>query len=141
MRAIRATSGSSSSDRRAGAFPFAARPDTTRLQTSAGVHILAYWSQPNAHEMAPGPFESYLEEEGLQGALQERARRGEDDVPGREHFVRCAKSLLLVADGGSPRGHDEVLGLPLEIVPVTNPFTARRGTFEIPPAAGDEAQP
>ena len=93
----------------------------------AGVHILAYWSQPNAHEMAPGPFESYLEEEGLQGALQERARRGEDNVPGREHFVRCAKSLLLAADGGSPGGHDEVLGLPLEIVPVTNPFTARPG--------------
>jgi hypothetical protein len=58
-------------------------------------------------------FESYLSEEGLDTVLAERARLGEQEREGREHYERCAKSLVAV---GGADGLGATLGLPYEFV-------------------------
>jgi len=113
-----------------GRWPIAGRPGADPAGVLPvrvpGVHLLGYWSQPNVHEMAPQDFEVYLAAEGLESGLSERERRGEGQRPGREHFVRSAKALL-VAGIGTFTGHDALLGLPLELVPISDPQTAATG--------------
>jgi len=88
----------------------------------AGTFVLAYRSRTSSLEMEPAAFESYLREEGLEHVVDERARRGESQRPGREAYSRCAKALLRTA-GASAGGHDRALGLALELVPLSDPFT------------------
>jgi len=91
-----------------------------------GLHCIAYRSRRRFNEMNPRQFEAYLQEEGLDHVLAQRAALGESDRPGREVFSRCAKALILAgktADGG----HDRIAGLPLEIVPEANPFSLEPG--------------
>jgi uncharacterized GH25 family protein len=92
----------------------------------AGLLLVGYQSDGKPIEIEPGKFESYLREEGLDAAADERKRRGETGTKGREVYARCAKSLIAV-QGEAPltaaqwAGWDRVLGLPLEIVPEVNP--------------------
>jgi len=97
-------------------------------QTS-GVHVIAYDSHPQSIELPAAKFESYLAEEGLESISAERERRGESSEPGRELFSRAAKSIVFFEDSAAEEtaktaGFDQVVGLKLEIVPVTDPFSA-----------------
>lgn len=88
----------------------------------AGVVHVVYQSQHSYLEL-PGPeFERYLETEGLDAVRRARHQRGHARRPGRESFARYAKSLLRVGNAAST-GFDEVLDLPIEIVPETDPFS------------------
>jgi uncharacterized GH25 family protein len=103
-----------------------------RLQ-SAGVYVLGYRSKHAAVEIAPETFASYLRERGLEAVLDERARRGESELPGREIYSRCAKALVTVGEG-SGSGFDKRLSFMLELVPEKNPASLARsddgGAFE-----------
>lgn len=90
-----------------------------------GVHTLVYQSHASYLELAAEKFEAYLEEEGLETALAERARRGESAQVGRESFSRCCKALAQV--GASASGFDRVVGLPNELTALTNPFEWKPG--------------
>lgn len=86
-----------------------------------GLFVLGYQSRPTPLRLEARKFEAYLAEEGLEGILALRAEREESAKPGREIFSRCAKAL--VASGGARSGgHDRRLGLPLELIPETDPF-------------------
>jgi uncharacterized GH25 family protein len=85
-----------------------------------GLYILGYRSSRSPIELEAGKFEKYLEDEGLEGVLRERARRGESARPGKEVYSRCAKSLI-VAGGGPIAGFDRVLGFTLELIPERSP--------------------
>lgn len=79
-----------------------------------GAAVIGYWSRPNLVELDADKFSLYLKEEGLERVLAERERRKQSGMKAREHFSRCAKSLLAGAG-------DRVLGFPLELLAEKNP--------------------
>ncbi len=100
--------------RSGGAVSFA-RPE------SPGTAIIAYRSRRTPVELPASAFESYLKEHGLSSILSQRARLGESGEPGREVFSRCAKAIVCAGSSCEPVGHDRVIGLTLEVVPVVHP--------------------
>ena len=91
-----------------------------------GLHVLGFHSQPIPIELPPEKFNQYLKEEGLDAIADLRRQRGQADASAREIFSRCAKSLMLV-DGPSEEGQDQVLGFTLELVAERNPYALRLG--------------
>lgn len=97
--------------------------------SESGTHVIAYHGKPSFVELSARKFETYLLEEGLERIIAQRRQLGERREIGRERYSRCAKSLLVVADRGmhrpdrpaGMRGHDAVVGLPLEVIPQTHP--------------------
>ena len=94
--------------------------------TAPGVQVVGYRSNTSRVDLDAEKFELYLKEEGLDGIIAERARRGESAKPSREIYSRCAKSLLAGGAGGKT-GHDRELGFTLELVPEKNPYASRAG--------------
>lgn len=70
-------------------------------------------------------FEAYLREEGLDDARRFREDLGISGAQAREDFTRVAKTVVTV--GESSRGFDRALGLPFEIVLLTDPLTTAPG--------------
>lgn len=70
-------------------------------------------------------FEGYLQEEGLTKVMRQRQAEGDVGQPATELYSRCAKSIILV-DGNSD-GFDKPTGLPLEVVPLSEPFGYQPG--------------
>ena len=105
-----------------------------------GTHILVYQSTPNDVMLQPALFEQYLWQEGLQHVIQTRHAQGQREQPGREGFRRCAKSLIRT-QAGMDGGFDRVVGLPLEIIPESDPWAIQgrlrfRLLFEGQPITG-----
>ena len=86
-----------------------------------GTFVVGYRSNPTAVELEPEKFEAYLRDKGLERALHERRERGESGAPGRESYARCAKALLRTP-GAEPGAPDLVLGFPLELVLLSDPY-------------------
>jgi uncharacterized GH25 family protein len=91
-----------------------------------GRYILVFQTDNQAQTHLPSiRFNDYLEAEGLTPALQERARSKHMETDGSERYSRCAKSVLQIGPLGT-RSQDHVtkpVGLPLEIVPETDPYS------------------
>lgn len=66
-------------------------------------------------------FNKYLAEEGIGPALAERKRLGELGRPVREQYSKHVKTLFQVGKSRSD-GWNTVLGYPVEIVPLRNPY-------------------
>ncbi len=94
--------------------------------TMPGTYLIAYDSSRARLEQDGPKFERYLVEEGLERIHDLRAKQGRTAAPGKEVFSRCAKSLVTVGAAGG-KGHDRVLGLPLELVPEASPAGLRPG--------------
>lgn len=78
--------------------------------------IIVYESNLYVSNLEAEKFESYLREERLDDAIQDRAERQETDSIGRELYARCAKSILTPKDQSKRAGEiDQRVGLPLEI--------------------------
>jgi len=93
---------------------------------TAGAAIVVMQTNPASLSL-PGPeFQQYLREEGLGEVLKLRERLGVADNAVREDFSRGAKTLVVV--GGDADGFDRTVGMPFELVPLTNPVTYRAGT-------------
>src|SRR5262249_3155538 len=101
------------------------KPVTRLSFAREGTHLVLLERAAQLITLDAAKFNRYLEEEGLQEALADRKRTGEDRQPGRERYSRYLKSLLQV---GKPL--DEVtrpVGHKLEIVPLENPYSLRPG--------------
>jgi hypothetical protein len=112
----------------------AAQDGDFRLATP-GVYILVLQTDDQAQTHLPSiRFNDYLQVEGLTPALEQRARLHQMDADGSERYSRCAKSIVRVGSLGS-QSQDQTntpVGLPLEIVPETNPYsTPQSATFPI----------
>jgi hypothetical protein len=81
-----------------------------RIENGTGA-VVGYRSKPSSLSMPPEKFEQYLRDEGLDGVLATRAKRGESKQPSREIYSRCAKTLLGSGDFSRP------LGFRLELTP------------------------
>ncbi|MEO1006956.1 MAG: DUF4198 domain-containing protein [Planctomycetota bacterium] len=80
-----------------------------------GTGIIVYQSREVESVLPPERFLAYLQEQHLEWAVELRAELGEADQPGREVYVRCAKSLVSVGEEAGVL-IDRVAGLPYEIV-------------------------
>jgi hypothetical protein len=91
-----------------------------------GLQVIGYRSLESPLSLEAEKFEQYLREEGLEGIVALRARRGESRKPSRELFSRDVKSLLC-AGGRAYSGEDRALGFPLELLAEKNPCAAKPG--------------
>jgi uncharacterized GH25 family protein len=104
-----------------------------------GLHVAGYRSGTSQVMLEPAKFEEYLREEGLEGIVAERARRGESQKPSREIFSRCAKALLEAGDA-APGDGDRPLGFTLELTAEKNPYGLAAGA-ELPVRISYEGKP
>lgn len=107
-----------------------------------GLHVIGYRSHASSLELAADKFNAYLVQEGLDTILEQRGRRNETGASAREHYSRCAKSLVLAGHPSDAQG-DRALGMTLELVAERNPYTLGaaqdlpvRLTYEGRPLAG-----
>jgi uncharacterized GH25 family protein len=91
-----------------------------------GLLVIGYHSNPSTVELPAEKFNQYLKEEGLEAVAAERTRRKETGAATREHFSRCAKSLLLSGAPNEAQG-DRQLGCTLELLAERNPYALRAG--------------
>jgi hypothetical protein len=91
-----------------------------------GIYVVAVETKPRLLTLPADRFNAYLVSDGLPHIYRLRAREKILDQPGRERYSKSPKALVQVGKGG---GGDpcRVLGLPLEIVPLRDPFGLRTG--------------
>ncbi len=96
------------------------------LPAAPATYLVVVTIKPRFIEIPPRDFATYLSHEGLERVVAERDRRGESAKPGRERYSRYAKLVLRAGDG--PSEHvTRALGLPAELVPLSDPTRLRRG--------------
>jgi uncharacterized GH25 family protein len=97
-----------------------------RLPSTPGTYVIAMTIKPRFIEIKPPEFAKYLQHEGLEAVISERANRGETDRPGRERYSRYAKVVVMA--GNRDAGHViRPLGLTAELVPLSDPTSLRVG--------------
>ena len=93
----------------------------------SGMHVVGYHSNRDFVELGAEKFRDYLQDEGLDQIVELRAARGESELPAREYYSRCAKSLLVAGDGIPETAFGAELGYTLELVPERNPNALQPG--------------
>ena len=98
----------------------------TFTPAKAGVHIVVVETTPKILAMEADAFNSYLVSDGLPHIYALRAKEKTLDQPAKERYSKSPKCLIRVGDGkdGDPC---RAVGLPLEIVPLQNPFERKVG--------------
>jgi uncharacterized GH25 family protein len=94
-----------------------------------GVATIVYQSSHTDIELEGPKFEHYLVEEGLDDVTAQRAKLGLTQSPGRESYARYAKTLVTVGDGDG--GWNRKVGLPAELVAVTDPRAGGTAQFQL----------
>jgi uncharacterized GH25 family protein len=94
-----------------------------------GVATIVYQSSHTDIELDGPKFEHYLVEEGLEDIAAERAKLGVTASQGRESYARYAKALITVGDGAT--GWDRKVGLPAELVALTDPRAGGTAKFRL----------
>jgi uncharacterized GH25 family protein len=92
-----------------------------------GIYLIGYRSTRDFVELQPEKFRSYLRNEGLERIIDRRSERNETNLPARELYSRCAKSLLRIGAGGPDGAYRLNLGYTLELMPERNPYTLSPG--------------
>lgn len=90
-----------------------------------GATVVSLRTNNTPLELSGDEFNQYLKEEGLQHILDYRKKNGLLAEASHEQFSRCAKTIILV--DGQSQGFDRVAGMPLELVPVTEPLSYKSG--------------
>lgn len=109
-----------------GESPFLGLPGSdpagyAQVQTP-GLHMIGYESTPSSVEIGPEKLSVYIRDEGLEPFFG-----GDPTKPIRDHFSRCAKSLVLAGKAGAgAEGFDRALGFSLELIPEVNPYALGR---------------
>lgn len=99
------------------------RPVVSEVARDEGLHVLSYVSTDSQLTYSDAEiFESFLEYEGIDWVKAAHEQRRLPAQGFKEAYQRFAKSLVKVGDG---EGRDRALGLELELVVETNPYTER----------------
>jgi uncharacterized GH25 family protein len=91
---------------------------------ASGTYVAGMSTKPTDFELTAKEFNAYLAEEGLGTVLAQRRRSGEHTRPARERYAKHVKLIFQVGATRS-EGWSTVLGYPVEIVPLGNPYQAR----------------
>jgi uncharacterized GH25 family protein len=91
-----------------------------------GVYVVAVRTAPKLITLDAAAFNEYLVSDGLPHIYRLRAKEKTLDRPGKERYSKSPKVLIRVGDGG---GGDPTkpVGLPLEVVPLRDPFGVKPG--------------
>ncbi len=90
-----------------------------------GVHVIAVETKPKLLALDADAFNAYLVSDGLPHIYRLRAKEKTLDRPSKERYVKSPKALVRVGEGGGDPCR--VVGLPLEIVPLRDPFALKAG--------------
>ncbi|MET0964286.1 MAG: DUF4198 domain-containing protein [Noviherbaspirillum sp.] len=130
------------SDLAAGLPRRAALPSLAVPVADAGLHLIAFDSEPIEIALPADTFHAYLHDEGLDSIIEQRKAAGKGAEPGRERYRRHVKALLR-AGGKSDGTYALATGQRLEITPLSDPYLAAPGdtlrfrlSFEKRPLAG-----
>ena len=94
-----------------------------RLRTEAeGTYLAGLATKPSELSQTAENFNKYLAEEGIGPTLADRKRTGELGKPAREQYSKHVKILFQVGKTRTD-GWNALLGYPVEIVPMRNPYT------------------
>lgn len=97
----------------------------------AGWWIVGVETAPKLITLPAAEFNDYLLGEGLAHVFQLRAKEKSLGEPGRERYSKSPKALVRVGAGG-PGDPTRAIGLPLEIVPLSDPAKlAARSTLPL----------
>lgn len=91
-----------------------------------GNYVVALGTKPMKTRMTAEDFNFYLKYEGLLDDMKERNRLGEQGVAAAETYSKFTKAIFQAGEIES-NNFDEAVGHPIEIVPLTNPFTLEVG--------------
>lgn len=103
-----------------------AKPIFRATLEGTGGHLIVVDRTASQIELAADKFTRYLQHEGLDGIVAERAKRGESKKPGRERYRRCLKSLVQIGRERD-RTYATRTGQTLELIPQSDPAFARPG--------------
>jgi uncharacterized GH25 family protein len=93
--------------------------------TGSGHVILTATNRTQVAEMKPDAFHAYLEEEALSDIAAARKQRGETGAAAKERYTMYAKSIVLAGTPGE--GYKLVVGTPIELVPLADPYRLKSG--------------
>lgn len=85
-----------------------------------GTAMVAFNSTNSFIQLDADKFNAYLKEDGLQNTIDYRMAHNETDSAGKEFYQRSVKTLIQVGDAKDNISH--ITGLPLDIIPLTNPY-------------------
>lgn len=108
---------------------WSAAGDTSTFQfraAGAGTYALGVSTRPNVIEMRADTFHLYLAEDGIPDELEARKKAGMMTGRVKERYSKHVKAFVQVGDSRS-NGYATVLGYPAEILPLSNPYSARPG--------------
>jgi uncharacterized GH25 family protein len=71
-------------------------------------------------------FNAYLKDQGLDEVVALRKKKEQVADSAREYYSRYSK-LLVQAGAGSDDTYKKIVGLPVEIIPIENPYTLKVG--------------
>jgi hypothetical protein len=92
----------------------------------AGVYAVAVQTNPRTLTLDAEAFNSYLVSDGWPHIYRLRAKENTLNKDGVERYSKSPKALFRVSDGKD--GHaTKPLGLPLEVVPLSDPFAEKVG--------------
>ena len=91
-----------------------------------GSYVVAMQGKNAFVELDADRFNTYLKENSLDDAINQRKKNGSTDEPGKEFYVRYTK-LIVQAGLKLDEGYRRKLGLPLEFIPQKNPATFKTG--------------
>lgn len=99
-----------------------------KIKTSEeGTGVFGVSTLPKVNDYTAESFAESLKHEGLTGLLEERKKSGKDKNPARKSYSKHVKAIFQV---GEKRSDDfkTVLGFPIELVPVNNPYSVKVGS-------------
>lgn len=91
-----------------------------------GNYVVGLSTMPREIDLKAKDFNEYLTEDGIPDILAERKNKKELTKDVRERYSKHVKTIFQA--GGKPSdNYKTVLGYPVEIVPVTNPYSLKKG--------------
>ena len=94
--------------------------------TGPGVYAVGVETTPKMIELDAKKFNEYLVSDGLPHIFMLRAKEDSLDKPAKERYSKSPKALLRIGEGGKGDA-SKPIGLPLEIVPLQDPFALKAG--------------
>ena len=99
--------------------------------TEMGNYVVGLSTGTREIDLKAKDFNEYLTEDGIPDTLVERKRKKELTKDVRERYSKHVKTLFQTG-GKQSDNFKTALGYPVEIVPVTNPYSMKKGnSFEI----------
>jgi hypothetical protein len=91
-----------------------------------GMHWVTLSTKPRVLELDAERFKPYLLAEGLDWVVEDRAKTGASNKPGKERYSKYAKALMVNAPV-DPATLRRPLGLTIEIIPLADPTRMKPG--------------